>query len=62
MDEKRYYTVTEEREVKVAAKSALEACAVADAAFRGEIRESDLTNDSVLSEVRPRFISAREDY
>lgn len=62
MTEIRYFTVTEERQVKVAAKDALAACAVADAAFRGEIRESDITNTSVLTEVKGISISAREDY
>lgn len=62
MSETRYFTVTEERQVKVAAKDALEACVVADAAFRGEIRESDITNVNILTEVKGVSISAREDY
>ena len=71
MPEIRYYTVTQEREVKVAANSAADAVLIADAAFthgqdsnhsvaKGKSPEGVWGN--TRTEVRVRDISAREEY
>lgn len=63
MGETRYYTVTEEREVKVAAESAIEASIIANDVFRDAAVISDSNNlGRVLTPVRVRDIVTREDY
>lgn len=62
MPEIRYYTVTQEREVKVTANSPLEAAQIADAAFKGEISVGDLTNVHIQKPVRERGLVVQEDY
>ena len=62
MPEKCYYTATEEREVKVWANSPVEAAQIAYMAFRGEIKEDDLTKTHILSPIRNRDLVVREDY
>lgn len=58
----RYYTVTQEREVKVRAGDPAEAVQLGNAAFSGEIEADSLSKDYILSPVRNRDIAAREDY
>lgn len=66
----RYYTCTQEREVKVAAHSAIEAALVASIAFRNnqsiegvDIRIPETgTHGHTTTLVRIRDIVAREDY
>lgn len=63
MPEIRYYTVTQEREVKVAANSPADAVMIANKAFDGELTDStQLPPGRVTTSVRERDISAREDY
>lgn len=62
MPEIRYYTVTQEREVKVSAKDPLEAAELAHAAFRGDIEKGDIAKVNVLKPVRERSLEVREDY
>ena len=62
MPEIRYYTVTQEREVKVSAGSPVEAAQIADAAFKGEVQEGDLTATHIAKPVRDRDLVVREDY
>lgn len=63
MPEIRYYTVTQEREVKVWANSPIEAAQVADAAFNDRIQEGDQSAaPHIRSPVRERSIDVREDY
>lgn len=63
----RYYTVTQEREVKLSASSALEAAQIATAAFNNpaylnEIQETDLPEGHITREIRERDLVVREDY
>ena len=63
MPEIRYYTVTQEREVKVWANSPIEAAQIADAAFNDRIVEGDQSAaPHIRSPVRERSIDVREDY
>lgn len=62
MPEQRYYTVTQEREVKIAAESPIEAAKVADLVMGGAAITSDKTSARVLTPVRIRDIVVREDY
>lgn len=63
MPEIRYYTVTQEREVKVSASSPIEAAQIGDAAFSGRIEEGDQSvAPHILNPVRERSIDVREDY
>ena len=61
MPEIRYYTVTQEREVKVSASDPLEAAELATAAFKGEITDSDIAKLHVTQPVRDLGIVVRED-
>ncbi len=61
MSETRYYTVTQEREVKVWATNPTDAVLVAQEAFSNRQR-SETVKGEVRSPVRERDISAREDY
>lgn len=56
----RYYTVTQEREVKVAANSAAGAARIADCKFRDVEYPPDVYGQA-LTPVRVRNIFARED-
>lgn len=58
----RYYTVTEEREVKICASTPIEAATLADKVFRDVAVISDQVPGRVLSPVRVRDIVAREDF
>lgn len=58
----RYYTATQEREVKISASSTMEAAQIADAAFKGEIKPEDIAAARVTSEIRERELVVREDY
>jgi hypothetical protein len=63
MPEIRYFTVTQEREVKVWADSPVEAAKIADAAFSGRIEEDDQSAPShIRSPIRERTLDVREDY
>ena len=62
MPEVRYYTVTQEREVKVWANKPFEAAQIADAAFKGEIQNGDLAETHITRPVRDRDLLIREDY
>ncbi len=57
----RYYTVTQEREVKVTANNPTDAVIVADAVFR-ELDPPEDVWGSASSAIRDRDIVAREDY
>ncbi len=68
MPDKRYYTVIQEREVKVVANSAIDAALIADDAF--ECRPNDDSTKIKLydvwgnatTDVRTRDLIVREDY
>lgn len=70
MPEVRYYTVTQEREVKVMANSAIDAARIADAAFNGQTEPVHHERLGILPDiwghpttpVRVRDIVTREDY
>lgn len=62
MPEIKYYTVTQEREVKVSANSPADAVRVADAAFKGEDHDFRDIGGAVQTPIRDRDIHAREDY
>jgi hypothetical protein len=62
MPEVRYYTVSQRREVKVWANSPIEAAQIADAAFRGEVQQDDLTATHITRPVRERDLAVREDH
>ena len=62
MPELRYYTVTQEREVKVSANSPIEAAQIAAAAFKDEIDEDGLAVTHITHPVRDRDLVVREDY
>lgn len=62
MPEIRYYTCTQEREVKVTASSPAEAAHLASAAFWGTISDEDISKVNILSPVRERDLVIREDY
>jgi hypothetical protein len=61
MPEIRYYTCTQEREVKVWAASPIEAAQFADAAFRNEIQPDDLSAGHIRGPIRDRDLVVRED-
>lgn len=61
MPEIRYYSVTQEREVKVSAASPLAAAQIATAAFEGEIHDQDVAKVHVTQPVRDLGITVRED-
>ncbi len=61
MPEICYYTVTQEREVKVTATSPTDAVRIADYKFRDVPHPVDVAG-YVLSDIRIRDISAREDH
>lgn len=58
----RYYTATQEREVKISASSPIEAAQLADAAFKGEIKPGETAAVRITSEIRERELVVREDY
>lgn len=60
MPEIRYYTVTQERQVKVWANTPFEAALVANAAFQ-DVVPGDVPG-AVLTPIRDLDIVAREDY
>lgn len=62
MPETRYYTVRQEREVKVWANSPVDAAVVADAAFSGGERTNPNASGEATSPVRERDLEVREDY
>lgn len=62
MPETRYYTATQEREVKLWASSPGEAAQLAAAEFRGEIKEDDVAAEHITSPIRERDLVVREDY
>lgn len=67
MPEVRYYTVTQEREVKVSANSAIDAARIANAAFesaKDENPKSSLAGvwGNITTNIRVRDIVVREDY
>lgn len=63
MPELRYYTVTQEREVKVSASSPIQAACIADDVFSGRVPEDDVSvKPNIVSPIREREIVAREDY
>lgn len=63
MPEIRYYTVTQEREVKVSATNVIEAAEYANYAFEGKVQEGDQSvSPHVHSQVRTRDLTVREDY
>lgn len=61
MPENRYYTVTQEREVKISASSPSEAVEIATKVFRGESPDSITTPGQIRSQIREKDIQARED-
>lgn len=61
MPESGYYTVTQEREVRISASSPAEAVALADRVFNQEAIVSDQTPGRILSNVRELNIEARRD-
>lgn len=63
MPEIRYYTVTQEREVKLWANSPIEAAQIANAVFQDKIQEGDQSAaPHIRSPVRERSLDVREDY
>lgn len=68
MPEIRYYTVTQEREVKVWANSPVDAARIADATFSGLMSTgqglplSEKVPGEVTSSIRDRDLVVREDY
>ena len=62
MPELRYYTVTQEREVKVSANSPIEAAQIASVAFSDEVEKRDLVVTHITNPVRDRDLVVREDY
>jgi len=62
MPEVRYFTVTQEREVKVSADHPLAAAQLGQAAFDGQIDDEDLARLHVTKPVRQRSLEVREDY
>lgn len=62
MPEIRNYTVTQEREVKVSANSAIDAARIGAAIFKGEDPPEDVYFGHATSPIRDRDIVAREDY
>lgn len=62
MPANRYYTVTQEREVKISATNVLEAAKIAHAVFSGEVSKSEIPSAGILTEVRDRDLVVREDY
>jgi hypothetical protein len=58
--ELQYFTVTQEREVKVAATSPINAAALADRVFSGTTNPEDKIN--VISPVRECNMLVRKDY
>jgi hypothetical protein len=62
MPEVRYYTVSQERELKVWANSPIEAAEIADSAFNDKIQEGSAEAAHIRSPVRERTIEVREDY
>lgn len=60
MPEIRYYTVTQEREVKVAANSPIDAINLAERIFSNTKRPEDQIN--IITPIRERAIDVREDY
>lgn len=62
MPENRYFTVTEERQVKVAANSTVDAAVIADMVFRDKAVDSIEMTGRILTPVRVRDLVVREDY
>lgn len=63
MAENRYYTVTEDREVKIQASNPIEAAQLADRVFGGEGIISDESGRTrIIKPVRQRDLIVREDY
>lgn len=60
MPEIRYYTVTQEREVKISANSPIDAANLADRIFSDTKLPEDQIN--ILQPIRIRAIDVREDY
>jgi hypothetical protein len=61
MPEIRYYTVTQEREVKVSAPSPIEAAQLADRIFSNTEKQPD-DKINTLTPIRERTLDVREDY
>lgn len=62
MSDVKYYTVTQEREVKVAATEAIQAAIIGDYAFKGGGVDPEVVDGTILTAVRVRDIIVREDY
>lgn len=64
MPEIRYYTVTQEREVKISAENVVDAAIMADAIFSDKVTLSDdiVSKCRVMAPVRIRDLVVREDY
>ena len=60
MPEIRYYTVTQEREVKVSANSPIDAANLAQRIFSDTKKPEDQIN--IVQPIRERSIDVREDY
>jgi len=61
MPEIRYYTVTQEREVKVSANNVIDAARIADAVFNDEALPADIPAQ-LFKPARVRDLVIREDY
>lgn len=61
MPENRYYTVTQEREVKVQASTPLEAGEFAQHVFDGKPLDGEIKG-RIRSPIRDRDLNVREDY
>jgi hypothetical protein len=62
MPEIRYYTVTQEREVKVSANSLLEAAQIANVIFGNKDQVDDAKAIHMVGQIRERDLVIREDY
>lgn len=62
MPEDRYFTVTEERQIKVAASSTIDAAIIADTVFRDKAVDSIEMTGRILTPVRVRDLVVREDF
>lgn len=61
MSEMRYYTVTQEREIKVWANNPADAAQVADAKFSGHAKPDGVAGEATTP-IRDRDLVIREDY
>lgn len=62
MPEIRYYTVTQERQVKVSANSPVDAARIADAVFHDQTIDTAEVPAQLLTPIRDRDLVVREDY